>query len=163
GIDVETGAPASSYGQSATRARQTVGIHVMGWKLEVVVVRVADIDRATAFYTRTLGVRLDADTQPTDATAVVHMPPPGPACSVVVVLKGVAPGADRGSSASLQLGVPEVEAARAQLAERGVDVTPVQILDPTRDGGKYVFFDDPDGNNWAIQEVRKYVGAELGS
>jgi len=94
---------------------------------------------------------------------VVHMTPPGSACSVVVGPKVVPPGTDLGSSASLQLVVPDVEAARAQLAERGVEVTPVQILDPTRDGGKFIFFTDPDGNSWAVQEVRAYVGADLGA
>jgi len=58
--------------------------------------------------------------------------------------------------------VPDIEAARAQLAGRGVEVTPVQTLDP-RDGGKFVFFTDPDGNNWAVQEVRERVGAQLGA
>jgi catechol 2,3-dioxygenase-like lactoylglutathione lyase family enzyme len=72
------------------------------------------------------------------------------------------PGTDLGSSASLQLVVPDIEAARAQLAERGVEVSPVQTLD-SRDGGKFVFFADPDGNNWAVQEIREHVGAELGS
>jgi len=56
--------------------------------------------------------------------------------------------------------VPDIEAARAQLAGRGVEVTPVQTLDP-RDGGKFVFFTDPDGNNWAVQEIRERVGAQL--
>ena len=135
----------------------------MDWKLEVVVVPVTDIDRAKEFYTATLGFHLDADTRPAETMRVVHMTPPGSACSVVVGPKVVPPGTDLGSSASLQLVVPDIEAARAQLAERGVEVTPVQILDPTRDGGKFVFFTDPDGNNWAVQEVRAYVGADLGA
>jgi catechol 2,3-dioxygenase-like lactoylglutathione lyase family enzyme len=134
----------------------------MDWKLEVVVVPVTDIDRAKEFYTGTLGFHLDADTRPTETMRVVHMTPPGSACSVVVGPKTVPPGTDLGSSASLQLVVRDIEAARAQLAERGVEVTPVQILDPTRDGGKFVFFTDPDGNSWAVQEVRAYVGADLG-
>lgn len=135
----------------------------MDWKLEVVVVPVTDIDRAKEFYTGMLGFHLDADTRPTETMRVVHMTPPGSACSVVVGPKVVPPGTDLGSSASLQLVVPDIEAARAQLAERGVEVTPVQVLDPTRDGGKFVFFTDPDGNSWAVQEVRAYVGADLGA
>jgi catechol 2,3-dioxygenase-like lactoylglutathione lyase family enzyme len=136
----------------------------MDWKLEVIVIPVTDIDRAKDFYTGTLGFRLDADTKPTETMRVVHMTPPGSACSVVVGPKVVAPGTDLGaSSASLQLVVPDIEAARAQLAECGVEVTPVQVLDPTRDGGKFAFFADPDGNNWAVQEVRERVGADLGS
>jgi catechol 2,3-dioxygenase-like lactoylglutathione lyase family enzyme len=134
----------------------------MDWKLEVVVIPVTDIDRAKDFYIGTLGFHLDADTRPTETMRVVHMTPPGSACSVVIGPKVAAPGTDLGSSASLQLVVPDIEAARAQLAERGVEVSPVQTLDP-RDGGKFVFFTDPDGNNWAVQEVRERVGAQLGA
>jgi catechol 2,3-dioxygenase-like lactoylglutathione lyase family enzyme len=134
----------------------------MDWKLEVVVIPVTDIDRAKSFYTGTLGFRLDADTSPTETMRVVHMTPPGSACSVVIGPKLAPPGADLGSSASLQLVVPDIEAARAELAGRGVAVSPVQTLDP-RDGGKFIFFADPDGNNWAVQEVREHVGADLGA
>ena len=69
-------------------------------------------------------------------------------------------GTDLGSGASLQLVVNDIESARAQLAGRGVEVSPVQTLDP-RDGGKFVFFSDPDGNHWAVQEIRERVGAPL--
>lgn len=150
----------------------------MDWKLEVVVVPVTDVDRAKDFYVGKLGFRLDADTQPgsrgveggsspigqaqpTPAMRVVHMTPPGSACSVVIGPKLVSAGTDLGSGASFQLVCADVEAARAQLAERGVEVSEVQTLDP-RDGGRFVFFTDPDGNDWAVQEVRGHVGAELG-
>jgi catechol 2,3-dioxygenase-like lactoylglutathione lyase family enzyme len=134
----------------------------MDWKLEVVVVPVTDVDRAKSFYLGKLGFHLDADTQPTPAMRVVHMTPPGSACSVVVGPVLLPADAGRGPGASLQLVVTDIEAARAQLAERGVEVSPVQTLDP-RDGGKFVFFSDPDGNNWAVQEVRERVGgAPLG-
>jgi len=113
----------------------------MDWKLEVVVVPVTDVDRAKNFYVGKLGFHLDADTRPTPDLRVVHMTPPGSACSVVV-----GPTVD------------DIETARSQLAERGIEVSPVQTLDP-RDGGKFVFFSDPDGNNWAVQEVRERVGA----
>ena len=94
---------------------------------------------------------------------VVHMTPPGSGCSVVVGPKVVPAGTDLGgTSASLQLIVPDIGAARTELTDRGVQVSPVQTMDP-RDGGKFAFFTDPDGNNWAIQEVREYVGAELSS
>ena len=132
----------------------------MDWKLEVVVVPVTDVDRAKDFYVGKLGFHLDADTQPTPAMRVVHMTPPGSACSVVIGPILVTSGADLGSGASLQLVVADIEAARAQLAGRGVEVSEVQTLDP-RDGGKFVFFSDPDGNNWAVQEVREHVGALL--
>jgi catechol 2,3-dioxygenase-like lactoylglutathione lyase family enzyme len=132
----------------------------MDWKLEVVVVPVADVDRAKSFYVDQLGFRLDADTQPTPAMRVVHVTPPGSGCSVVIGPKVVPAGTDLGASASLQLVVSDIEAARAQLAASGVPVSDVQVLDP-RDGGKYLFFTDPDGNNWAVQEVRERVGATL--
>jgi catechol 2,3-dioxygenase-like lactoylglutathione lyase family enzyme len=132
----------------------------MDWKLEVVVVPVTDVDRAKRFYVDTLGFRLDADTRPTGELRVVHMTPPGSACSVVVGPAVFGADADPGPQARLQLVVTDIEAARSQLAERGVEVSPVQTLDP-RDGGKFVFFADPDGNNWAVQEVRERVGAPL--
>jgi catechol 2,3-dioxygenase-like lactoylglutathione lyase family enzyme len=133
---------------------------VMDWKLEVVVVPVTDVDRAKDFYVGKLGFHLDADTQPTPAMRVVHMTPPGSACSVVIGPKLVTADADLGAAgASLQLVVTDIEAARAQLAERGIEASEVQTLDP-RDGGKFVFFSDPDGNSWAVQEVRVRVGAQ---
>ena len=130
----------------------------MDWKLEVVVVPVTDIDQAKDFYVGKLGFHLDADTQPTPAMRVVHMTPPGSACSVVIGPIQVPTGDGRGPGASLQLVVTDIEAARAQLAGHGIEVSEVQTLDP-RDGGKFVFFSDPDGNNWAVQEVRERVGA----
>jgi len=132
----------------------------MDWKLEVVVVPVTDVDRAKDFYVGKLGFHLDADTRPTPDLRVVQMTPPGSACSVVVGPTVVSADADLGSGASLQLVVDDIETARSQLAERGIEVSPVQTLDP-RDGGKFVFFNDPDGNNWAVQEIRERVGAAL--
>ncbi len=132
----------------------------MDWKLEVVVVPVTDVDRAKTFYVDTLGFHLDADTQPTDSLRVVHMTPPGSACSVVVGPTVVPAGTDLSAGAKLQLVVTDLAAARAQLVERGVDVTEIQQLDP-RDGGSFVFFADPDGNGWAVQEIRDQVGATL--
>ena len=133
----------------------------MNWKLEVVVVPVTDIDRAKRFYVDKLGFHLDADTQPTETMRVVHMTPPGSACSVVIGPTLVPAGTDLGPGDSMQLVVTDIEAARAELADRGVGVSEIETLDP-RDGGKFVFFADPDGNNWAIQEVRQRVGAPLG-
>ena len=132
----------------------------MDWKLEVVVVPVTDIDRAKDFYLGKLGFNLDADTRPTPQMRVVHMTPPGSACSVVV--GPVLIGADdaTGAGAHLQLVVRDIDSARAELAGRGVEVSEVQQLDP-RDGGRFMFFTDPDGNQWAVQEVRDRVGAPL--
>ena len=84
----------------------------MDWKLEVVVIPVTDVDRAKEFYTGRLGFHLDADTRPTETMRVVHMTPPGSACSVVIGPKVAAAGTDLGSTARLQLVVPDIEAAR---------------------------------------------------
>lgn len=132
----------------------------MDWKLEVVVVPVTDVDRAKSFYLDKLGFKLDADIQPSPELRVVHMTPPGSACSVVVGPAVVSPGTDFNAGARLQLVVKDIEAARAELGGRGVDVSPVQTLNPL-DGGKFFFFTDPDGNNWAVQEIRDHIGASL--
>jgi predicted enzyme related to lactoylglutathione lyase len=126
----------------------------MNWKLEVVVVPVTDIDQAKAFYVDTLGFQLDADTRPTDTMRVVHMTPQGSACSVVVGPVVVEPGTDLASGARFQLVVTDIAAARAELVARGVEVSEVATLDP-RDGGKFAWFSDPDGNGWAVQEIQK--------
>jgi catechol 2,3-dioxygenase-like lactoylglutathione lyase family enzyme len=132
----------------------------MDWKLEVVVVPVTDVDRAKEFYVKKLGFTLDVDAQPTETLRVVQMTPPGSSCSVTIGPVILDPQAPRGPGASLQLVVSDLDAARAELLGRGVDVPEIQVLDP-RDGGRYVFFADPDGNNWAIQEVRSQIGADL--
>ena len=92
---------------------------------------------------------------------VVHMTPPGSACSVVVGPVVAGADADLGSGARFQLVVSDLEAARAELGARGVAVSEIDTMDP-RDGGRFAYFSDPDGNNWAVQEVREQVGAELG-
>ena len=154
------GPPHCSIDESARRARKTGRMGVMDWKLEVVVVPVTDIDRAKSFYLDKLGFKLDADTMPTETMRVVHMTPPGSGCSVVIGPVHAETEAELGMRGSLQLVVTDLEAAHSELTERGVGVSEIQTLDP-RDGGKFMFFADPDGNNWAIQEVRQYVGAPL--
>jgi catechol 2,3-dioxygenase-like lactoylglutathione lyase family enzyme len=133
------------------------------WKLELVMVPVSDVDRAKAFYTEKAGFNLDVDHRAGDEFRVVQMTPPGSACSIAVGI-GITKAAP-GSAEGLHLVVPDVEAARAELADRGVDVGDVQHFeaggmvpgpDPEhRDYGSYVFFSDPDGNSWAVQEVRR--------
>jgi catechol 2,3-dioxygenase-like lactoylglutathione lyase family enzyme len=129
----------------------------MDWKLEVVVVPVSDVDRAKAFYSEQVGFDVDVDRQISDTTRVVQLTPPGSGCSVTVGT-GLTP-MEPGSLKGLQLVVDDVAAARAQLAERGVDVTPVRHVDENgwSDGhggpwNSFVFFDDPDGNSWVVQE-----------
>jgi catechol 2,3-dioxygenase-like lactoylglutathione lyase family enzyme len=130
----------------------------MDWKLEVVVVPVTDVDRAKEFYLEKMGFHLDADAQPTESMRVVQMTPPGSACSLTLGPVLVDPATPPGPRASLQLVVTDIEAARTELLGRGVEVGDVQVLDP-RDGGKFLFFADPDGNPWAVQEIRDKVGA----
>ncbi len=130
----------------------------MDYKLEVVVIPVTDVDRAKAFYTEQLGFRLDADTH-TPGFRVVHMTPPGSGCSVVVGPVTYDPANPPATRARYQLVVTDLPAARAELAGRGVTVSEIQQLDP-RDGGSFGYLADPDGNEWALQEVRSYVGAE---
>ena len=133
----------------------------MDWKLEVVVVPVTDIDRAKEFYLGKLGFHLDADIQPTPETRVVHMTPPGSACSVVIgpaLISADGPGG--AAAARFQLVVSDLGAARTELTGRGVEVSEIQQLDP-RDGGKFIFLADLDGNQWAVQEIRERIGAPL--
>src|SRR5260370_4896824 len=102
----------------------------MEWKLEVVVVPVTDIERAKSFYVGKLGFHLDADTQPTPAMRVVHMTPPGSACSVVIGPTQVPAGADPRSGGSLHLVVPHIDPARAQLGEARARASGMPTLRP---------------------------------
>lgn len=132
----------------------------MDWKLEVVVLGVTDVDRSKEFYER-LGFHLDVDHRAGDAFRVVQLTPPGSACSITFGLN--IGGGEPGTTKGLHLVVDDIEAAHAHLAERGVENGGIQHFeegrptpgpDPTRqDFGSYVFFDDPDGNSWAVQEV----------
>lgn len=115
--------------------------------LELVIVPVSDIDRAKAFYQDKLGFRLDVDVSPAEGVRVVQLTPPGSACSISL-LKGV-PIADMppGTLRALHLVVADIEAARAQLVERGVEVGEVE----DQGGVLYAHFADPDGNTWCLQ------------
>jgi catechol 2,3-dioxygenase-like lactoylglutathione lyase family enzyme len=129
----------------------------MDWKLELVVVPVADVERAKRFYSEQCGFVVDHDTRISDAMRVVQLTPPGSGCSIAVgaAMVDMPPGSLRG----LQLVVPDIEAARAQLVAGGVEVSPVQHYEGAGlaegRGGRwnsFVFFSDPDGNGWAVQE-----------
>jgi len=129
----------------------------MEYKLEVVVVPVSDVDRAKAFYADQVGFVVDVDHSPNERFRVVQLTPPGSGCSITIGkgLSDMAPGSIKG----LQLVVADVDAARADLASRGVDVSPVQHHDGNGmvdgrgdDWNSFVFFADPDGNTWAVQE-----------
>jgi catechol 2,3-dioxygenase-like lactoylglutathione lyase family enzyme len=120
----------------------------MEWKLELVPLPVADVDAAKRFYVEKLGFHLDHDVSPNPQFRVVQLTPPGSACSICFgtgVVK-TAPGSVQG----LHLVVSDIHAARAQLVERGVDASEIRELGP---GIFFVFFKDPDGNSWAVQQI----------
>jgi catechol 2,3-dioxygenase-like lactoylglutathione lyase family enzyme len=116
-------------------------------RLELVAVPVSDVDRAKRFYTDKAGFNADHDHRVSDEIRFVQLTPPGSACSIALGM-GVT-DATPGSVQGLQLVVDDVEAARAELAGRGVEVSDVQRFD----WGSFVFFRDPDGNGWAVQEI----------
>jgi predicted enzyme related to lactoylglutathione lyase len=119
----------------------------MDFKLELVAVPVSDVDRAKAFYTEQAGFNADQDHTVSDDMRFVQCTPPGSACSIAFG-KGIA-STEPGSVQGLQLVVTNIEAARAELSGRGVDVSDVQDFP----WGRFVFFSDPDGNGWAVQEI----------
>jgi len=118
----------------------------MDWKLELVSIPVTDVDRAKRFYTEKAGFHADHDHQVNDNLRFVQLTPPGSACSIAlgVGLTDAAPG-----SAQVQLVVADVHAARTELLRRGLDVGDVQSF-PWR---SFVYFRDPDGNKWAVQQL----------
>ena len=119
----------------------------MDWKLELVPVPVTDVDRAKAFYVDQVGFHADHDHQVNDQLRFVQLTPPGSACSIAMGtgISTMAPGSLQG----LQIVVADVDAARAELLERGVAASEVQVFD----WGRFVFVADPDGNGWALQEI----------
>lgn len=132
----------------------------MNWTLEVVIVPVADVDRAKAFYADKVGFDVDHDTVIGDGQRLVQLTPPGSGCSIVIGEGGVVPEMPPGSLKGLQLVVRDIHAARAELVDRGVEVSEVQVLgenprpvDDPLDNVGFVFFADPDGNSWGVQQI----------
>jgi catechol 2,3-dioxygenase-like lactoylglutathione lyase family enzyme len=129
----------------------------MDWKLEVVPIPVADVDKAKRFYSEGLGFVVDHDTQISPGVRVVQLTPRGSACSVVI---GAGTGTPPGAVQGLQLVVPDIDAARSELAGRGVEVGTVKHYQKDGSlaegkGGRwnaFVFFNDLDGNGWILQE-----------
>ena len=119
----------------------------MDWKLELVQVPVSDLDRAKAFYTDKVGFNADHDYTVSEEIRFVQLTPPGSACSIALG-NGIVDTAP-GSVAGLQLVVSDIEAAHAELARRGVEVSEVQQFP----WGSFVFFSDPDGNRWSVQQL----------
>ena len=120
----------------------------MDWKLELVAVPVSDVDRAKAFYVEQAGFNADHDHTVSDELRFVQLTPPGSACSIAIGhgLTDAEPGSVRG----LQLVVADADAAHAELSGRGVEVSEVQEFP----WGRFVFFADPDGNRWSVQEIQ---------
>lgn len=127
-----------------TASRRTVAS--MEFKLELVGVPVSDVDRAKDFYVR-IGFNADHDHRVSDEVRFVQLTPPGSACSIALGqgISEMAPGSLKG----LQVVVSDIEAAHAHLRERGVEVSDVQDFP----WGRFVFFSDPDGNGWAVQQI----------
>jgi predicted enzyme related to lactoylglutathione lyase len=119
----------------------------MDWKLELVAVPVSDVDRSKAFYTEKAGFNADHDHRVSDEVRFVQLTPPGSACSIAIG-SGISQS-EPGSVQGMQLVVSDINAARTELAERGADVSEVQEFD----WGSFVFFSDPDGNGWALQQI----------
>jgi predicted enzyme related to lactoylglutathione lyase len=119
----------------------------MDWKLELVAIPVSDVERAKAFYTEKAGFNADHDHEVSDEIRFVQLTPPGSACSIALG-KGIVDAAP-GSVQGMQMVVSDINAARAELVDRGVDVSEVQEFP----WGSFVFFSDPDGNGWAVQAI----------
>jgi catechol 2,3-dioxygenase-like lactoylglutathione lyase family enzyme len=134
----------------------------MDWKLELVILPVADVDRAKAFYSEKIGFHVDVDHRASDDFRVVQLTPSGSACSISIGtgITSAAPGSVQG----MHLVVTDIEAAQTELAERGVDVGEIFHFDAgkrapgpdpeRRDYGSFLSFSDPDGNSWVVQEVK---------
>jgi catechol 2,3-dioxygenase-like lactoylglutathione lyase family enzyme len=124
----------------------------MDWTLEVVIVPVSDLAKSIAFYRDQVGFHLDHDTE-NELMHVAQLTPRGSGCSIVM---GTLPGQNQMTPGSLhgaQLCVADAEAARAELVGRGVACTEIEVVDP-RDGGPVFGFSDPDGNSWAVQQLK---------
>jgi predicted enzyme related to lactoylglutathione lyase len=117
------------------------------WKLELVAIPVSDVDRAKTFYAEQVGFIADHDHTVSDEIRFVQLMPPGSACSIALG-KGVV-DTPPGSVQGMQLVVEDIDAARAELVERGVEVSEVQEFP----WGRFVFFSDPDGNGWSVQQI----------
>src|SRR5215203_5543330 len=120
----------------------------MDFRLELVQVPVSDVDRAKDFYVEKAGFNLDHDHRVNDEIRFVQLTPPGSSCSIAIGV-GLGDGMEPGSARGLQLVVDDADAARAELAGRGVEVSEVQEFP----WGRFVFSSDPDGNGWAVQAI----------
>lgn len=129
----------------------------MDYRLEVIAIPVSDVDAAIGFYVDQVGFTLDHDVRPSPGMRVVQLTPPGSPTSVVMG-EGM-PLGEPGATKGLQLVVPDIDTARAELAGRGVDISEIQQLGPEGvQGSRFAFFADPDGNGWSLQEIVRETG-----
>jgi predicted enzyme related to lactoylglutathione lyase len=119
----------------------------MDWKIELVAIPVSDVDRAKRFYTERVGFNADYDQRVNDQLRFVQLTPPGSACSIAIG-EGVTEAAP-GSVQGVQIVVADIQTAHDELASRGVEVSEIQQFP----WGKFVFFSDPDGNRWSVQQI----------
>jgi catechol 2,3-dioxygenase-like lactoylglutathione lyase family enzyme len=122
----------------------------MDWKIELVGIPVSDVERAKAFYTEQVGFVLDHDHQVSNDLRFIQLTPPGSACSITIGVGVI--DTPPGSVQGVQMVVSDVQAAHDELANRGVEVSDVQHFD----WGDFIFFSDPDGNGWAVQQLPSY-------
>ncbi len=121
--------------------------YVMEMKLELIIIPVSDVDRAKAFYTEKMGFHADFDQRVNPTLRFVQLTPPGSACSIAIG-EGIT-DAQPGSVAGLQMVVADAQAVRDELVKRGAKVSEVEVLD----WGSFIYFSDPDGNKWSIQQL----------
>jgi catechol 2,3-dioxygenase-like lactoylglutathione lyase family enzyme len=124
----------------------------MDWTLEVVIVPVSDLDRSIEFYRDRVGFHLDHNTR-NEHMHVAQLTPRGSGCSIVIGDLPSQQAMEPGSLRGVQLVVADAEAARAELVDRGVECSEIQVFDE-RDGGTFFGFDDPDGNGWVVQQLK---------
>lgn len=119
----------------------------MNWRIELVAIPVTDVDRAKTFYVEQVGFHADHDHQVNEGLRFVQLTPPGSACSVVLGtgVTEMAPGSQKG----VQVVVEDVEVARRELIDRGVNASEIDV----QPWGSFVTFSDPDGNTWALQQL----------
>lgn len=138
----------------------------MEYTLEVIMLPVTDVDRARDFYREKVGFQLDFDGEVLPGVRIVQLTPPGSGCSVALTSNpealGLSPVPEPGSYQGLQLCVPDAKAAHTELRERGLDVSE-PVVHAQQDGGTFLYFKDPDGNGWGIQEYRVRANKPLRS
>lgn len=122
----------------------------MDWKIELIGIPVSDVERAKTFYTDQLGFVLDHDHKVSDDLRFIQLTPPGSACSITIGVGVI--DTPPGSVQGMQMVVSDIQAAHAELSGRGVELSDVQHYD----WGDFIFFKDPDGNGWAVQQIPNY-------